>query len=72
MCGACKVGQLMPLFARQMTGAQRTSVMASLIPSGEDTPKGAQLAVPVSPSVSADEDVLADALKRLSVQRRRL
>lgn len=72
VCGACKVGQLMPLFARQMTGAQRTSVMASLIPSGEDTPKGAQLAVPVSPSVSADEDVLADALKRLSVQRRRL
>ncbi|KAI6031937.1 SprT-like family-domain-containing protein [Pisolithus microcarpus] len=71
-CGVCKVGKLVPLFARQMTGAQRTGVTASLIPSGEDTLKGAQLAVPVSPSLSAEEDVLADALKHLSIQRRRL
>lgn len=71
-CGVCKVGKLVPLFARQMTGAQRTGVTASLIPSGEDTLKGAQLAVPVSPSLSAEEDVLADVLKHLSIQRRRL
>ncbi|KAI6133248.1 SprT-like family-domain-containing protein [Pisolithus croceorrhizus] len=69
VCGVCKVGKLIPLFSRQMNGAQRTGVMASLIPSGEDTSKDTQLAIPVSPSLSAEE-VLADALEHLSIERR--
>ncbi|KAI6134042.1 SprT-like family-domain-containing protein [Pisolithus thermaeus] len=70
MCGVCKVGKLIPLFSRQTTGAQRTGIMASLIPSGEETSKGAQFAIPVSPSLSAEE-VLADALEHLSIERRK-